>query len=61
MARHIATLPSAGRPRDDLAPGLRTVAFERRLVIVYRIAETSMIVITNVYYGGPDYAALYHL
>ena len=35
--RRITTLPLAGRPRDDLAPGLRTVPFERRVVIVYRV------------------------
>jgi toxin ParE1/3/4 len=56
--RLIPTLPLAGRPREDLAPGLRTVAFERRAVIVYRvIGET--VEITNIFHGGRDYAALY--
>lgn len=56
--RLIPTLPLAGRPRDDLAPGLRSVAFERRAVIVYRvIGET--VEITNIFHGGRDYAALY--
>jgi toxin ParE1/3/4 len=57
--RHIATLPYAGRPRDDLAPGLRTVPFERRLVIAYRVVEPGVVEITNVFYGASDYAALY--
>jgi toxin ParE1/3/4 len=56
--RLIPTLPHGGRPRDDLAPGLRTVAFERRVVIVYRVVG-STVEITNVFYGGRDYAALY--
>ncbi|HTR16716.1 MAG TPA: type II toxin-antitoxin system RelE/ParE family toxin [Acetobacteraceae bacterium] len=56
--RHIATLPQGGRLRDDLAPGLRTVPFERRLVIVYRLTGTNTVEITNVFHGARDYAAL---
>ncbi|HUZ62941.1 MAG TPA: type II toxin-antitoxin system RelE/ParE family toxin [Acetobacteraceae bacterium] len=56
--RLIPTLPHAGRPRDDLAPGLRTVAFERRAVIVYRVVGAA-VEITNVFHGGRNYAALY--
>lgn len=55
---HIATLPLAGRPRDDLAPGLRSVAFERRVVIVYRV-HNEAVEITNIFHGARDYAALY--
>src|SRR5262249_35454775 len=57
--RHIASLPQAGRPRDDLAPGMRTVPFERRIVIVYRVLEHDVVEITNVFRGARDYAALY--
>ncbi|HYZ21286.1 MAG TPA: type II toxin-antitoxin system RelE/ParE family toxin, partial [Rhodopila sp.] len=57
--RHITTVPLAGRPRDDLAPGLRSVAFERRAVIIYRILSGDIVEITNVFHGGRDYAALY--
>jgi toxin ParE1/3/4 len=56
--RRITLLPLAGRPRDDLAPGLRTVPFERRAVIVYRIIGET-VEVTNVFHGGRDYAALY--
>jgi toxin ParE1/3/4 len=52
------TLPHAGRPRDALAPGLRTVPFERRAVIVYRVGD-GIVEITNIFHGGRDYAALY--
>jgi toxin ParE1/3/4 len=32
----IGGVPHGGRPRDDLAPGLRTVPFERAAVIACR-------------------------
>jgi toxin ParE1/3/4 len=35
----IGILPHGGRPRDDLERGLRTVAFERRAVIAYRVVS----------------------
>lgn len=54
----IGDAPHAGRPRDDLASGLRTVPFERSAVIAYRV-ETDRVSITNVFYGGEDYEALY--
>jgi toxin ParE1/3/4 len=54
----IGDAPHGGRPRDDLAPGLRTVPFERSAVIVYVIAD-GRVQITNIFYGGRDYEALY--
>lgn len=33
----LAYHPRRGTPRDDLAIGLRTLAFERRLMIAYRV------------------------
>jgi toxin ParE1/3/4 len=36
---------------------LRTVPFERKAVIAYRV--TNAVEITNVFYGGRDYEALY--
>jgi toxin ParE1/3/4 len=56
--QHIATVPLAGRPRDDLAPGLRSVAFERRAVILYSVIDET-VEITNIFHGGRDYAALH--
>jgi toxin ParE1/3/4 len=53
----IGSVPYGGRPRDDLAAGLRTVPFEHSAVIAYRI--TSAVEITNIFYGGRDYEALY--
>lgn len=54
----IGNAPHGGRPRDDLDPGLRTVPFEHTAVIVYRV-ERDCVRITNIFYGGRDYEALY--
>jgi toxin ParE1/3/4 len=54
----IGILPYGGRPRDDLERGLRTVAFERRAVVTYKL-ESNCVRIVNVFYGGRDYEALY--
>jgi toxin ParE1/3/4 len=53
----IGTFPESGRPRDDLLPGLRTLAFERRAVIAY-LAKDDTVIIANVFYGGRDYESL---
>ena len=55
--RKIGDAPAGGRPRDDLVPGLRTVPFERSAVVAYRFDEK--VEITNIFYGGRDYEALY--
>lgn len=56
--QRIGDAPHAGRPRDDLAPGLRSAAFERSAVILYRVEDDRVRVI-NIFYGGRDYEALY--
>jgi len=56
--RRIALLPQGGRPRDDLAPGRRSVPFEHRAVIVYRVLG-DVVEVTNVFHGGRDYSVLY--
>lgn len=56
--RRIGDVPLGGRLRADLAAGLRTVPFERSVVIAYLVRED--VEITNVFYGGRDYEALYH-
>jgi len=50
--------PLGGRSRDVLYPGLRTVPFERAAVIAYLVRD-GWIEVTNVFYGGRDYEALY--
>jgi toxin ParE1/3/4 len=54
----IGDAPCGGRPRDDLEPGLRTVPFEDKAVIAYRVEEDCVGII-NVFYGGRDFEALY--
>jgi toxin ParE1/3/4 len=54
----IGDAPHGGRPRSDLEPGLRTVPFERSAIIAYRI-DADQVMITNVFYGGRDFEALY--
>lgn len=52
--RSLTDFPNKGMPRDDLVIGLRTWAFERRVLIVYRLNETR-VEILRVLYGGRDF------
>ncbi|WP_267422421.1 type II toxin-antitoxin system RelE/ParE family toxin [Methylobacterium sp. GC_Met_2] len=53
----LSELSRAGRARDDLRPGLRLIAFERRVVIAYALRETR-IEILRILYRGRDVNAL---
>ena len=50
----LSSFPNKGAPRDDLLPGLRTLSFERRALVVYRVENTTVFVL-RVFYGGRDY------
>jgi len=50
----LAHFPERGRPRDDLLPGLRTIGFERRATIVYRVLKARVEIVT-IAYGGRDF------
>jgi toxin ParE1/3/4 len=54
----IGNAPYGGKPRDDLLAGLRTVPFEKRTIIAYVIINET-VEITNIFYGGRDYEALF--
>ena len=54
----IGNAPYGGKPRDDLMVGLRTVPFEKRTIITYVIVNV-VVEITNIFYGGRDYEALF--
>lgn len=56
--RRIGLVPMGGMARSDLRPGLRTVPFEHTAVIAY-VVEDDQVSVTNVFYGGRDYEALY--
>jgi toxin ParE1/3/4 len=50
----LETAPERGTRRDDIRPGLRTMGFERRATIVFRVLRRE-IVIVRVLYGGQDF------
>lgn len=57
---HIATLsefPQRGTPRDDLRPGMRTLAWRRRVTIAFMVEESDAVVI-GIFYGGRDFETL---
>lgn len=51
-----ADLPERAVPRDDLVPGLRTVALERRVLVALTVADTT-VTILRVLYAGRDLSA----
>jgi toxin ParE1/3/4 len=53
----LETLPLRGRPRDEIRPGIRTFAFERRATIVYRVSKSEVLII-RTFYGGRDFERL---
>ncbi len=55
--RRIGDAPRSGRRRDDLLPGLRTIAFERSALICY-IVSNDRVWITNVLRAGRDFEAI---
>ncbi len=54
--RRLATAPLRGAMREDLAPGIRTVGFERRATIYFKVAEKKVLVL-GIFYGGRKFAA----
>jgi toxin ParE1/3/4 len=41
----LETFPNRGTRRDDIRPGLRTIGFEGRATIVFRVLETEVIIV----------------
>jgi toxin ParE1/3/4 len=50
----LATFPERGTRRDDILPGLRTVGFERRVTIAFRVLKTRVEIVT-IAYGGRNF------
>ncbi|GLS32131.1 toxin ParE1/3/4 [Mesorhizobium albiziae] len=50
----LSEMPERGVPRDDLAPGVRTLSFERRVLIAYRV-DHNAVRIVRVFYAGQDF------
>ena len=54
----ILVFPLAGRPRDDVRPGMRTTTFKKRTLVAYEVDESSGEVVVNVvgvFHGGQDW------
>jgi toxin ParE1/3/4 len=49
----LETFPQRGTNRDDLLRGLRTVGFDGRVSIAFRVRETSVDILA-ILYGGRD-------
>jgi toxin ParE1/3/4 len=54
--RGLKAFPERGTRRDDLAPGIRTLGFERRVTIVFRL-EATTVEIVAIAYAGRDFEA----
>lgn len=46
--------PSLGRSRPDLSAGIRTFAFDRRIVVAYAV-EPDKVVIVGIFRRGEDF------
>lgn len=49
----LADFPNRGTDRNDLVPGLRTIAFERRATIAY-IVEKDAVAVLRILHHGRD-------
>ncbi len=50
----LGTFPERGTRRGDIRPGIRTIGFERRATIVFRVLAAE-VVIVRIFHGGQDY------
>jgi toxin ParE1/3/4 len=53
----LSTYPKRGTPRDDIVAGLRTIGYERRVTIAFRVLEDTVEIIT-IAYAGKDFAGI---
>lgn len=54
----LSDFPRRGSPHEDLAPGLRSIPFERRATIYYRVTGRS-VEIVRILYAGRDPARVF--
>ena len=55
----LADFPHRGIPRDDLRPGVRSIPFERRLIILYRVGDAA-VTILRVINSARDVRQAFH-
>ena len=53
----LSHFPNRGTPRDDLRPGLRTIAFRRAVTIAYAVNKRR-VEILGIFYRGRNFEAL---
>lgn len=51
----LAFFPERGMPRDDLVPGLRTIVYQRRTIIAYRVGQNE-VEILRLLHAGQDWS-----
>jgi len=51
VCRALCAFPLRGSPREDVAPGLRTIAFERSATIAYRVTGSDVTMLRVLYRG----------
>lgn len=54
FCQNLAEFPEKGRARPDIAPGIRSYSFERRVLLAYRV-EDDHLVILRILYAGQRY------
>jgi toxin ParE1/3/4 len=55
----LENFPARGTRRYDIRPGLRTVGFERRATITFKIVGREVVII-RIFYGGRDFERILH-
>lgn len=50
----LGEFPERGTRHDNILPGLRTIGFERRATIAFRVLKTRVEIVT-IAYGGRDF------
>jgi toxin ParE1/3/4 len=53
----VADFPERGTRRDSIRPGLRTLGYRRRVMVVFHITDAA-VVIDRLLYGGSDIEGL---
>jgi toxin ParE1/3/4 len=46
-------MPLRGRSREDLADGVRTVVFEGRVIVAYRVGRDELMIL-RLFYAGQN-------
>ena len=52
LADSLVETPRGGSPRDEIAPGLRSIVYRRRTILFYRVGLDDCVEIVRVAHGG---------